>query len=388
MVWLWLALTAGAVEFQWVQADVLNLRLDPRMESPALAQARIGTGVEVVESQGSWRRVRLLGRPSDHPVEGWVEGSFLGGRVDARDLWRQVEEATEADLAVTLAERALALDGSDSSRWDELAELRQHVGDLAGAAASRARAAGDVPMWVGVCDGERVELVGRLEPGGELGLKVAAAPLDELASASWFTGDRPMVGTPFATPFLTHAWNQTEPNPWSPSPTAEGDPVVVLGPCSSPGLVYSTLPISPRQPRAASVRDAANFLDELPQASTIYGLRVRRPMADDAAIEIQLVAPMSWYTCGGFDETRSMATGLALLDSEEHASLRFGGPWFDEGRGDSPVSVSDPRWFTTLGGQRLLVTGADWNLAQGVSVAVEGAEGWAIHHQILESWGC
>lgn len=383
-----MALSAGAMDYQWVQADVLNLRVAPESGSLILARARIGTGVEVMEERGGWKRVRLVGRPADYPVEGWVSGDYLGSKLDAAAYRELSIRAEDPNKACAYLERALVVDGADPTHWDEVAECRGRGSNVEGAAEARARASGDVTMWIGVCDGNRVELVGRVDPGGEA-RGVEGATLDDLAIASWYTGDRPVLGTPFATPFLTNNWNEQEPSAWRPNPETEmGDHAVVLGPCTARGVVYSTLPLSPRQQRAASVRDASNFLDDLPQASTLFGLRVRRPMADEKHIEVQLVAPMEWHTCGGIDLERHQATGIALLDESGESVLEFGGPWFDSHRGHTPVSVSSPRWFTTLAGQRLLISDAEWYMSSGVTLAVERAENWDMHHQVLRTWGC
>ena len=139
MWWCWLALSAGAMEMQWVQEVEVGLRVAPSERSTVLSRARIGTAVEVVEAAGTWRRIRLLGRPLDYPVEGWVVGDTLGGRLRAADLWAESEVATDPEVAVGAAERALALDGSDPIAWEFLGSLREAVEDRGGAEWARRR---------------------------------------------------------------------------------------------------------------------------------------------------------------------------------------------------------------------------------------------------------
>jgi len=377
------------MEIQWVQEPEVGLRVAPSERSTVLSRARIGTAVDVVEASGTWRRIRLLGRPSDVPVEGWVVQGVLGGRVRSGDLWAAVDEAEAEVVALEALERALSLDGTDAIRWAQLGRLREALDDSEGAAQARRRGLGEVDMWVAVCDGDRVELAARIDPTGAVTGAGPHVPLESLAVSTWYRGEEALLGTPFATPFRTNSWNEPDPSPWRPAASDPiGETTVVLGPCSQDGAVYSTLPLSPRSPHPGSVSQASAVLETLPAASRLYGLRVRSPVTETGMIEVQLEVETAWMSCGGVDPSRHQATGLAVLDAPGDMPLRFGGPWFDVQQGNTPVSATSPRWFSTPSGGLLIVADASWYLQAGVSVALERSGSWTVHHQPLRSWGC
>ena len=62
-----------------------------------------------MDARGEWRRIRLLGRPVDYPVEGWVDVAFLGGRVDSKGLWMDAGDTEDPLEAVAEIEELIIL---------------------------------------------------------------------------------------------------------------------------------------------------------------------------------------------------------------------------------------------------------------------------------------
>lgn len=214
-----------------VQASLLQLRQAPDAEAAPVAWLRIGTAVDVVDEEGEWVQVHVTDRPDAFPVSGWVRGRFLD--VDAptpEGLERDALLARQVEDRATLRDRRMALLGGEVDRAE--------------------------PVHVAVCEGERVELLGVVEPDGSFSDRSQWTPsrsqLLDLSALHWTEtvpgGEpAPISGSPFVRPFVTERWNEQDPSPFAPG-TCDGicetAAHVILGPCEQAGTLYTSQPVA------------------------------------------------------------------------------------------------------------------------------------------------
>ncbi len=223
----------------YVQASLLALHATELPESRVDAWLRINTPVEVLAEDGDMVRVRLLDRPEEHQVTGWVQGSYLDTELlTVRETWDGVVQARrtrDPESEAMWLERTLAVDPSYSpARTEPLPE----------------------EAWLAVCEGNaqgaRVELMGRISEEGftpDVPLK-GRQQLVDLSAQHWVRvapqKPEPIQGSPFVAPFGTEPWNESGWSAYEPG-TCEGIcedyAKVVLGPCEDPGAFYVSQPI-------------------------------------------------------------------------------------------------------------------------------------------------
>jgi hypothetical protein len=371
----------------FVIADAVRLRDAATPDALEVARLRIGTEVVVTGRDGDRVRVRMVDRPEDWPIEGWMPERLVGGPPSVEALVAAADAASTADRVVLL-ERAVALDPQREDVWRSL----DGAYDAAGITVGRRTRPGDEGGWVGVCRRGRTELVARVDADGvvapaagwEVDPDALRAEISRVAAGPWFvapTGAPEVVmGTPFPAPFLTAAWND-DPSPWAPQPDPETDAnVIVLGPCVADGPV-ATVPLWSARASAFDAVSARSALDVA--VGETLGVTLA-PTPEPSLVEVSQRVLTTWRSCGGDGEVRE-AVGVALV-GPDGAIARSGGPW-EAG----PVSMGPGSWWgARIGGEQVHVrlSEAEWYLDGGVSVGVVGPGGYGEAHVMLESWGC
>ncbi|MDZ4075535.1 MAG: SH3 domain-containing protein [Hylemonella sp.] len=106
---LLLFLKVHAGEVQYVLGTVVNLREEPRASARIVAKLPIATEVEVLESEGSWRRV--VTKAGDQPDQkGWLASEFLTSQRPTIESILKSAESDERKARSMWAGRAAALD--------------------------------------------------------------------------------------------------------------------------------------------------------------------------------------------------------------------------------------------------------------------------------------
>ncbi|MCB9763768.1 MAG: hypothetical protein H6739_28625 [Alphaproteobacteria bacterium] len=230
----------------FVHASLLALHPGPDADAVS-AWIRINTPVEVLEEDGERVRVRLLDRPPEHPVEGWVAGAFLDTEaLTAADARLAREKSGDPDERQAWLERALAIDPTDP--WHERLlkrEIEQNGGTWVEPAGTE----------LAMCAGGRVEYLGLLTEDRFEDRHVwdgTRRQLLDLSARTWLRveGDHlvPIQGSPFVTPFATETWNEEGANAYTPGTCdaiCEVEKKVILGPCETEGTLYVSRPVEP-----------------------------------------------------------------------------------------------------------------------------------------------
>lgn len=231
----------------YVQATLLALHVNEQPDSGVTNWVRINTPVEVLAEQGDMLQVRLMDRPDEHPVTGWVVGEYLDTETVTirmtHDGHRQALAAGDEELAATWNDRMLAIDPTR--------------------APSRVAYGTELPTQadIAVCEEDRVQLLGALDADGfHPGVQYTGRrQLRELSAQHWLRVDEtsltPIEGSPFVAPFATGTWNEEGRSAYVSGTCEgicdeEGDYKVVLGPCEDPGALYVSAPIAkPLKPK-------------------------------------------------------------------------------------------------------------------------------------------
>ena len=152
------AMTSCNRSDRYVSADVLKLRTEPGEGAQEVGRLRINTEVRVLEKQDGWVKIVANG------IQGWTPRSLLVNKpLTLAYALQQAKSATGAEQAAWL-ERAVALDPANNEAWISLAEAYSALGKTKQALYSRQIAAGDQPIYVSACSGEKVKLYSVYEP--------------------------------------------------------------------------------------------------------------------------------------------------------------------------------------------------------------------------------
>lgn len=212
----------------------------------------VDTAVEVLEESDDRVRVRVGGRPEDHPVEGWLMGKYLDPRkltvARAQEEQSRAFAAGDVDAAQAWAERWSALDPTSRQAADvrALAETRGDWATLARLAEETVR--------IAACDGQRAELIASVAADGHV------------TDAHTFDGRRSSLVQLSQEPWVEIRGGRPVPVEGSPG-TCDGicqdARKIVLGPCEVAGTLFVT-----RAPLAAEIRASG---EPSPSASTVAG---------------------------------------------------------------------------------------------------------------------
>lgn len=222
--------TLAQAEPLYVQATTLALRDAPT--GSVEGWLHINTPVEVLDEEGQMVRIRLADRPDEHPVEGWVAGTFLG-------LSPLTHE--QAQRAASTARRLGAEDQAEA--WRERRDALAPGYDWAD----------ETPIEVAVCLDGAAQLLGTWD--GE-DFEASQATALELSGHRWVRKDgaswRPVDGSPFIRPFQREVWN-ADPSPFGSAWGDGGEVATVLGPCSDEEALYLSRPL--KIPEATAPED-------------------------------------------------------------------------------------------------------------------------------------
>ena len=233
----------------YVQASLLALHVNEQPDSATSHWVRINTPVEVLDERGDMLQVRLLDRPEEHPVTGWVVGEYLDTEVVtlrvAHDNVFQ-HRAGDDELLEMWSSRRDAL----SNQWNREPEPVAHVG---------------------YCETDRVMYLGTLSEAEGFTPATSGTPLRGLSTHHWMrVGEEPVVGSPFVQPFRTGTWNEEGRSAFAPGSCdgicdSEEEYKTVLGPCEDDGAFYVsshvvTSPRTPPQDRVEIVENVGTWI--------------------------------------------------------------------------------------------------------------------------------
>ena len=403
----------------YVQGDVINVRAGPSAASNVRWRLRINTRVDVLGSADGWKRIRLTGRPDTSPVEGWVAGVLIGATpVDAAAAAEQAEAAWERGDrigALRLAERAFAIDIRDARRARTLRELYAKLGRTQDAARVDSTHAATNGVWIGLCDGTRVNLVAKLDPGpkvhslmGEAYRSNPAIPplqqhvLTNAATMPWFVAGRdtsgPLPGTPFPRPFHTTLYNEQPRLVHEPEGSAPcmHECVVRLGACETAGMLYATADISwvPSKPVEGPSGALGKLVQQYHQsrwpdlrvfdAATHRAGPFRFVTGRVSGFDVAEPRPRHAITVLGPDNEPTSVLGAYMpAQHDAHGGTAFMGP----------PDAEHPRWVAVrAGGEQLWVLvldiSVDKSWGRGVAVLAFGNDGHhSSNHGLYEAQG-
>jgi len=274
----------------FVQASLLAMHINAQPDSKIGHWVHINTPVEILSVQKQMIEVRLVDRPDEHPVTGWVDRDYL----------------SETPITFQIAQSQLSAaqmrgDVHESTIWNErlVALNPTHAGSWAGL--------GDLPpttAQVAICEGERAHLLGTLsddgfQPGGHW--DGTQEQLEMLSTHRWLrvgkSGLTPVSHSPFVSPFATPTWNERGYSAYA-SGTCDGicdeQLSVVLGPCDNPGSLYVSAPIAiPTDPVSDRV-EVTGRVGEWVVATNNTEVRVPVTWADEQIEDV--VAPLPQRT--------------------------------------------------------------------------------------------
>ena len=326
-----------------VAGDVVHLRDQP--DGEVMARLRINTAVEILAERGAWVKIRMVERPPEAEVIGWMRGDLLTAhRLGVAAAVERSTNATSVDEALSWAQRAVAADGTNE-------KARNRLDELGGTPQS------ETSGWIGVCKQGRVLLAGRfdnleVETLDALERSVVEDAIVTLGGAAWFfEGTYAVSGTPFVRPFRTSSFN--DGGSAYVGNIDRDDEIIVLGPCRNDGVVYVTKPhqrtyVEPYDreqvdPESA-MEGAKELFGDLPDTIGTFAVRRDHPIAENSWLQYAI----QWERHAGYgsvfgDHRFGLHTGVATA-TVEHA---FNPKWIPIGDGYLVVlSYSDHRGKT------------------------------------------
>lgn len=259
------AAAAMDVGLRYVDGAVIPLSEAPGGEAAAWLQP--GTPLRLLEVEGGQARVSLLERPPEQALEGWVPLSQIGARRP---------ELTEP--------------------------ARPEVVDLAR------------------CMGGRAEWLGAVSPGGGLEDRLDEHVRERVARSAWFVegADRPLRGSPFATPGFTEAGLDEGLSELPETAGLDGaGPVLVLGACDAEGALLSTAPRA-----AVEAVPLARYALELVDSMAVTIAETPVAIVDGVAVGPDLWAARYRDASG--------AESLLITDAHGRPMEAFGPAWHPE----------------------------------------------------------
>jgi hypothetical protein len=405
-----LATPTAAYPLAYVDADALRLRNAPG--GVTLARLPINTELLVEETHGNWSLVSLAGRPAYAPLRGWVDHAWLAeAPLTVEGLLTAAAVGADPEMAVTLAERAYALDPGDARAHALLRELYAQVGDQDGVARLGRVAAGEDPVFLAACTHGRVVLGARWIPatGGISAPAISdvLAPAADALRASartlgaraWYaitpgaTATLVAPGT-FAGAFVDYVHNAS--SPWIPLDPLDAmlpEGVVVLGACLAEGQVYATAPLDAVERSPLSATQLGVALDHTP------GLLADAPLGLYAAawgsvpwVDVRAQRNFRWVDCGGEGGDREITTWW-LVEPAGGLVRRWGADYpSDVPVGYPALSYPTAGWFQLQGAETAWTLAAGMGLSPSsttLTVVAVGPGGDLYEgHATLNSWGC